>query len=70
MQEFSPIYNVSPIQKIPLGFKSPLITHLVSFKIQVFMILKNGEDELDLVFKFKIDGFDYAVFISSDTTIK
>ncbi|XDV26277.1 hypothetical protein PO909_030035 [Leuciscus waleckii] len=37
---------------------------------QVFMILKNGEDELDLVFKFKIEGFDYAVFASSDTTMK
>ncbi len=61
---------VSPIKKIPLGCKSPLVKHLVSFRRQVFMILKNGEDELDLVFKFKIDGFDYAVFASSDTTIK
>ncbi len=61
---------VSPIKKIPLGCKSPLVKHLVSFRRQVFMILKNGEDELDLVFKFKIDAFDYAVFASSDTTIK
>lgn len=34
------------------------------------MILNNGKDELDLVFKFKIDGFDYAIFVSSDMTIK
>ncbi len=61
---------VSPIKKIPLGCKSPLVKHLVSFRRQVFMILKNGEDELDLVFKFKVEGFDYAVFVSSDTTIK
>lgn len=61
---------VSPIKKIPLGCKSPLVKHLVSFRRQVFMILKDGEDELDLVFKFKIDSFDYVVFASSDTTIK
>lgn len=61
---------VSPIKKIPLGCKSPLVKHLVSFRRQVFMILKNGEDELDLVFKFKVEGFDYAVFVSSDLTIK
>jgi len=61
---------VSPIKKIPLGCKSPLVKHLVSFRRQVFMILKDGEDELDLVFKFKIEGFDYTVFASSDTTIK
>jgi len=61
---------VSPIKKIPLGCKSPLVKHLVSFRRQVFMVLKNGIDEIDLVFKFKIEGFDYTVFATSDTTIK
>lgn len=61
---------VSSIKKIPLGCKSPLVKHLVSFRRQVFMVLKNGIDEIDLVFKFKIDGFDYTVFATSDTTIK
>ncbi len=61
---------VSSIKKIPLGCKSPLVKHLVSFRRQVFMVLKNGIDEIDLVFKFKIDGFDYTVYATSDTTIK
>ncbi|KAL6491371.1 hypothetical protein MHYP_G00017160 [Metynnis hypsauchen] len=38
---------VSPIRKIPLGCKKPLIKHLVSFRRAVFMVLKDGED-LDL----------------------
>ncbi len=32
---------VSSIKKIPLGCKSPLVKHLVSFRRQVFMVLKN-----------------------------
>ncbi|KAK3530558.1 hypothetical protein QTP86_027926, partial [Hemibagrus guttatus] len=31
---------VSPIKKIPLGCKSPLVKHLVSFRRMVFMLLK------------------------------
>ncbi|KAL7824863.1 hypothetical protein SRHO_G00343720 [Serrasalmus rhombeus] len=48
---------VSPIRKIPLGCKNPLIRHLVSFRRLVFMVLKDGED-LDLVLKFRVDGFE------------
>ncbi|KAL7853086.1 hypothetical protein SRHO_G00188710 [Serrasalmus rhombeus] len=60
---------VSPIWKIPLGRKNPLIRHLVSFRRLVFMVLKDGED-LDLVLKFSVDGFEYAVYISSETAMK
>ncbi|XDV26317.1 hypothetical protein PO909_030065 [Leuciscus waleckii] len=71
MQELSRYGKlVSPIKKIPLGCKSPLVKHLVSFRRQVFMVLKNGTDEIDLIFKFKIDGFDYTVFATSDITMK
>ncbi|XP_077086025.1 uncharacterized protein LOC143738051 [Siphateles boraxobius] len=34
---------------------------------QVHMILKSEIDELSVAFKFKIDGFDYIVFVSSET---
>ncbi|KAK3533726.1 hypothetical protein QTP70_024306, partial [Hemibagrus guttatus] len=33
---------VSPIKKIPLGCKSPLVKHLVSFRRMVFMVFKEG----------------------------
>ncbi|KAK3506448.1 hypothetical protein QTP70_000579, partial [Hemibagrus guttatus] len=35
---------VSPIKKIPLGCKSPLVRHLVSFRRMVFMVFKEGVD--------------------------
>ncbi|KAK3554522.1 hypothetical protein QTP70_024428, partial [Hemibagrus guttatus] len=61
---------VSPIKKIPLGCKSPLVKHLVSFRRMVFMVFKAGVGELNFVFKFTVDGFDYNIFVSSDTDIK
>ncbi|KAK3522076.1 hypothetical protein QTP70_022608, partial [Hemibagrus guttatus] len=61
---------VSPIKKIPLGCKSPLVKHLVSFRRMVFMVFKEGVGELHVVFKFTVDGFDYNIFVSSDTDIK
>ncbi|KAK3518301.1 hypothetical protein QTP86_018969 [Hemibagrus guttatus] len=61
---------VSPIKKIPLGCKSPLVKHLVSFRRMVFMLLKEGVGELNVVFKFTVEGFDYNIFVSSDTDIK
>ncbi|KAK3542694.1 hypothetical protein QTP86_033189, partial [Hemibagrus guttatus] len=61
---------VSPIKKIPLGCKSPLVKHWVSFRRMVFMVFKEGVGELNVVFKFTVDGFHYNIFVSSDTDIK
>ncbi|KAK3570344.1 hypothetical protein QTP86_017939 [Hemibagrus guttatus] len=61
---------VSPIKKIPLGCKSPLVKHLVSFRRMVFMVFKEGVSELNVVFKFTVEGLDYNIFVSSDTDIK
>ncbi|KAI4874456.1 hypothetical protein NFI96_004291 [Prochilodus magdalenae] len=61
---------VSPIRKIPLGCKSPLVRHLVSFRKVVYMVLKDGADAMDVTFKLRVDGFDYSVFVSSDTDIR
>ncbi len=30
------------------------------------MVLKNNEEELNLVFKYKIDGYDYTVHVTSE----
>ncbi|KAK3515927.1 hypothetical protein QTP86_004884 [Hemibagrus guttatus] len=61
---------ISPIKKIPLGCKSSLVKHLVSFRRMVFMVFKEGVGELNVVFKFTVEGFDYNIFVSSDTDIK
>ncbi|KAK3541512.1 hypothetical protein QTP86_028172, partial [Hemibagrus guttatus] len=50
--------------------KSPLVKHLVSFRRMVFMVFKEGVGELNAVFKFTVDDFDYNIFVSSDTDIK
>ncbi|KAL6455155.1 hypothetical protein MHYP_G00364080 [Metynnis hypsauchen] len=58
---------MSPIKKVPLGCKSPLLKHVVSFRRHVFMILKDSADELNASFKFRIDNLDYTVFATTET---
>ncbi|KAJ3581541.1 hypothetical protein NHX12_016534 [Muraenolepis orangiensis] len=53
---------VSPIRMVSLGCKSPHLKHVLSFRRNTFMILKNNEAVLDLVMKFKVENFDYTVF--------
>ncbi|KAK3519448.1 hypothetical protein QTP70_029367 [Hemibagrus guttatus] len=36
----------------------------------VYMVFKEGTEELNVVFKFSVDGFDYNIFVSSDADIK
>ncbi len=55
------------IKKIPLGCKSPLLKHVVSFRRQLHMILKNDTEELNIALKFRIEGFDYIIFATTET---
>ncbi|TWW81691.1 Transposon TX1 uncharacterized 82 kDa protein ORF 1 [Takifugu flavidus] len=52
---------------IPLGSKSLLLSHVVSFRRQVSMILNNNEEELKLALRFRVDDFDYTVFVTTDS---
>lgn len=61
---------VSPIRKIALGCKSPLLKHVVSFRRQVYMILKNNADELNLSFNVKVEDFNYTVYATSESIMK
>lgn len=47
---------VSAIKMIPSGYKSPKLKHVVSFRRQVYMILKNSEEDLNIAIRFKIDN--------------
>lgn len=58
---------VTPIKMIPISCKSPHLKHVVSFRRHVHMILKKSDEELNLVFKFKVDDFDYTVHVTSET---
>ncbi len=57
---------VSKIKKISLNCKSVQLKHVVTFRRQVYMILNNGQ-ELNLALKFRIDDFDYVIYVTSET---
>jgi len=56
---------VSPIKKITIGCESPLLKHIVSFRRFAFMIIKD-DAELDLALNFRVDDFEYVVFVTTD----
>lgn len=58
---------VSSIKKVPLGCKSPLLKHVVSFRRHVFMVLNDYTSELNVTFKFKVDHFDYVIFATTES---
>jgi len=39
----------------------------VSFRRQLFMILKGDVEELNLALKFKVEGFEYVIFTTTET---
>lgn len=51
---------VSAFKKIPVGCKSLHLKHVMSFRRQVFMVLKQG-----VSFKHTIDGFNYVIFATT-----
>ncbi len=55
---------VSPIKKIPISSKSPLLKHIVSFRRFVYMIIPDDAD-LDLMLNFRIDDFSYNMFVTT-----
>lgn len=58
---------IAPIKKIAIGSKLELVKHVVSFRRFTYMILNGNRCDLDLNFKFKVDDFDYTVFVSTNT---
>lgn len=58
---------ISPVKMVLLGCKSQKLKHVVCHRRQVFMILKDNATDLNLTFSFKVEGFNYVVFATSDT---
>ncbi len=58
---------VSPIKKIPISATNPLLKHIVSFRRFAYMIVQDDE-ELDLSLSFRVDGFDYIIFVTTART--
>lgn len=56
---------VSPIEKVFCGCRFLLLKHVVSHRRQVYMILNNRGEELEVRLRVRVDRFDYVLFISS-----
>ena len=60
----------SPIRKLLSGCKSPLLKHVVSHRRQVYMILNNRNEELNLCFHVKVEEYDYVIFFATTSVMK
>lgn len=58
---------VSTIKMIPIGGKSSLLKHVVSFRRYVYMILKDNVEDLDLTLNFRHEDFNYVIFATTNT---
>lgn len=52
--------------KITLNSKSAQFKCVVTSRRQVYMILNNGQ-ELNLALKFRIENFDYVIYVTLET---
>jgi len=58
---------VSPLIMLPVGFKDKRVSHVMSFRRQVFMVLKKEYASLNVTMKFTSNGHNYQVYVSTDT---
>ncbi len=58
---------VSPIKKIPISTESPLLKHIVSFRRFAYMVVQD-DAELDMSLKFRVDGVEYVIFVTTART--
>lgn len=56
---------VSPIRKMSLGWKSPLLRHVVSHCTLVCVIWNNRAELFNYLFIVHVDDFDYTLFSAS-----
>jgi len=56
---------VSQERMVPSRLKFPLLQHMVSHRRRLLMVLNNEGEELNLMVKIKVEGYDYPVYISS-----
>uniref|UniRef100_A0A8C4Q241 CCHC-type domain-containing protein n=1 Tax=Eptatretus burgeri TaxID=7764 RepID=A0A8C4Q241_EPTBU len=58
---------VSPLIMLPVGFNDKRESHVMSFRRQVFMVLKKEYASLNLVMKFTSNGHNYQLYVSTNT---
>lgn len=60
---------VSEIKMVSLGCKSAKVKHVVCHRRQVYIILKDPTCGVNLSFSFKIDGYSYVFFATSENVL-
>lgn len=55
------------VKMIPIWSKSSLLKHVVSFRRFVYMILKDNTEDLDLTLNFSHKGFNYVIYVITNT---
>ncbi|KAI3356052.1 hypothetical protein L3Q82_017165 [Scortum barcoo] len=53
------------IETDPVGAVNPLLRRVVSHRRQLYMILKNRDEELNLRLHVRVEDFDYVIFATS-----
>lgn len=69
------VSNTSPFIKnealsikiVLLGCKSPKLKHVACHRRYVYMLPKGANSHLNLTLTFKVEGFNYVVFVTSET---
>ena len=59
---------MSNLNKVSSGCRSPLLRHVVSHRRHLYMILNNRTEDLNLVFKIRVEDFDYMIFVTSNNS--
>lgn len=57
---------VSSIRKLLSGCRAPELKHVVSYRRQLYMILNNSIQELNLTFKLTVEGFERTLFATTE----
>lgn len=58
---------VFSIKDIPLGCKNSSIKHVLSFRRQVFVLLNDPNQVINVAWNFNVEGTNCVVFVSSET---
>ncbi|XP_031735438.1 protein PTHB1-like [Anarrhichthys ocellatus] len=57
---------VSKVKKVSSGCRSPLLKHVVSHRRRLRLIPNNRSKELNLVFRIRVEDFDYLIYATTD----
>ena len=52
---------------VPLGCRSQKLKHIICHRRSVYMLPKDANSHLNLTLTFNVEGFNYVIFVTSET---